>query len=734
MLTGVFLLICLFDWGSFFRLPFPLFCSAALHKKSSTQAGLQRVHFFPCSNCFHNVSVAGDWKLHSARQLKSFHILTEKPYLNLKLLPMKIKYLLPVVLFAGVATFGQTKGEFVVPNENLITQNIPAIPKSLSEKIKKYTESRSASFTAIHPSGKEMIMVTRFASTNQLHQLTHPLGNRKQLTFFDEPVNNAYYEPTKGEYLVYSKDIGGNEFGQLFKLDLKTMESSLLTDGGRSQNGGVKWKKDGSGFYFTSTKRNGGDRDIYFMDPSKPGQAELILQVKGGGWGIDALSKDGKKLLLGEYISANESHLYLYDLENKKLESITDRNEKQIVQSSAKFGKNPDEIWYITDRDNEFKRLALLNLKTKKIQYFTSEIPWEVSGYSLSKDKSKIAFATNEAGLNKLYLMDTANKKYSEVKGLPIGLINKTSFTKDGKSLFFTQSTFDSTSDIYRLDLATSAIEQWTDSEQGEMPKAEMSQPKLIEWTSFDKMKISGFYYPASKKFTGKRPVMISIHGGPEGQSMASSLGSNNYYTNEMGVAVIYPNVRGSAGFGKSYIASDNGFLRMNSVKDIGALLDWIAKQPELDKDRIMIMGGSYGGFMTLATAYEYADRIRCSVDVVGISDFNTFLKNTEDYRRDLRRAEYGDERDPKMSAFFTKIAPLNNTDKIKKPMFIIQGTNDPRVPVSEAVQMRDKLKAQGNTVWYLEAKNEGHGFRKKENVDYQRLAVITFMKEFLLN
>ncbi|MBU4539268.1 MAG: alpha/beta fold hydrolase [Weeksellaceae bacterium] len=646
---------------------------------------------------------------------------------------MNYKYIFPVLLISGTVMFSQSTNDNMLPNENLIAENIPAIPKSLNEKIKKYSESRSANFTAIHPNGKELIMVTRFGSTNQLHKLSQAMGNRKQITFFDEPVNSADYEPLKGEYLVYSKDIGGNEFGQLFKLDLKTMESKLLTDGGRSQNGGMVWKKDGSGFYFSSTKRNGGDRDIYFMNPLKPEETKLVLEVKGGGWGINDISDDGKRLIIGEYVSANESHLYLFNTDTGKLEPITDRSEKQIVQGSAKFAKNADEIWYVTDRDNEFDRLATFNLKTKKISYFTSDIPWEVSGYALSKDKSKIAFETNESGVNKMYLMDTATKKYSEIKDLPIGLINNFDFTDDGKSLFFSQSTFDSSADIYRLDLASKNIERWTESEQGEMQKTDMSQPKLIEWKSFDNMKITGFYYPASKKFTGKRPVLINIHGGPEGQSMASSLGSGNYYTNEMGVALIYPNVRGSSGFGKTYIASDNGFNRMNSVKDIGALLDWIAKQPELDKDRIMIMGGSYGGFMTLATAYEYADKIRCSVDIVGISDFNTFLKNTEEYRRDLRRVEYGDERDPKMSEFFTKIAPLNNTDKIKKPMFIIQGTNDPRVPVTEATQMRDKLKSQGNTVWYLEAKNEGHGFRKKENIDFQRLAVIRFMQEFLL-
>ena len=341
------------------------------------------------------------------------------------------------------------------------------------------------------------------------------------------------------------------------------MESTLLTDGGRSQNGGMRWKKDGYGFYFSSTKRNGGDRDIYYMNPLKPADTKLILELKGGGWGISDISEDGKKLIIGEYVSANESYLYLFDTETKKLEPVTDRNEKQIVQSSAKFAKNADEIWYVTDRDNEFDRLSLMNLKTKKITYFTTDIPWEVSNYTLSKDKSKIVFETNESGLNKLYLMNTATRKYSEIKGLPTGLVNNIEFTDDGKSLFFSQSTYDSSSDIYRLDLATNKIERWTDSEQGEMQKSEMAQPKLIEWTSFDNLKISGFYYPASKKFTGKRPVLINIHGGPEGQSFASSLGSGNYYTNEMGVAVINPNVRGSSGFGKTFIASDNGFNRM---------------------------------------------------------------------------------------------------------------------------------------------------------------------------
>lgn len=633
----------------------------------------------------------------------------------------------------GLCLQAQEKKNMILPNENLITENIADIPKDLSVKVKKYSEARSASLVEVHPLKNEIIIATRFGSVNQLHKVSQPMGARKQITFFDEPVNIASYEPTKGEYLIYSKDTGGNEFGQLYKLDLKTLQSTLLTDGGRSQNGGVTWKKDGSGFYFTSTKRNGGDRDIYYMNPNDPKSVKLVLEVKGGGWGIQDISTDGKKLLIGEYISANESHIWMLDTQTGKLTEVTNRADKSIVQTSANFSNKADEIWYLTDKDNEFQRLATFNLNTKKTTYHTTTIPWNVESFILSEDKTQMVFTTNEGGISKMYVMNPESKTYKEVKNIPTGLIGGMDFTKDGQSFFFTQSTSDSSSDIYKLTLKTNKIERWTESELGEMQKEDMSSPKFIEWKSFDNLKISGFYYPASPKFTGKRPVLINIHGGPEGQSKASFLGANNYYTNEMGVAVINPNVRGSSGFGKTFIAADNWYLRENSVKDIGALLDWIAQQPELDKDRIMIMGGSYGGYMTLATAFHYADKIRCSVDIVGISNFNTFLKNTEEYRRDLRRVEYGDERDEKMRAFFDKISPLNNTDKIKKPMFIIQGTNDPRVPVTEAIQMRDKLKAQGNTVWYLEAKDEGHGFSKKANIDYQRLAVIRFMEEYLI-
>jgi dipeptidyl aminopeptidase/acylaminoacyl peptidase len=236
-----------------------------------------------------------------------------------------------------------------------------------------------------------------------------------------------------------------------------------------------------------------------------------------------------------------------------------------------------------------------------------------------------------------------------------------------------------------------------------------------------------------AKRFTGKRPVVIDIHGGPEGQARPWFHAQKNYFMNELGVALLFPNVRGSSGYGKSFLLLDNGFLRENTYKDINALLDWVATQPDLDPERVMVTGGSYGGHMTLAVSTFYSDRIRCSVDIVGPSNLVTFLENTSGYRRDLRRVEYGDERDPEMRKFLNRIAPMTNVDKIRKPLFVVQGANDPRVPASEAEQIVKALREHGTPVWYLLAKDEGHGFNKKRNVDFEFYATALFMQEHLL-
>jgi dipeptidyl aminopeptidase/acylaminoacyl peptidase len=357
-----------------------------------------------------------------------------------------------------------------------------------------------------------------------------------------------------------------------------------------------------------------------------------------------------------------------------------------------------------------------------------------VTGIDLSPDGATLAFVTNEDGASSLHLLDTKDGKEKNAPKIPLGVFGGVKWHENGRDLGFTLSSARSSADAFSVDVETGKLERWTESETGGLDPDEFAEAERIEWKSFDGRSITGLLYRPPKKFSGPRPVVIDIHGGPEGQTRPTFRGSTNYWLNELGVALIYPNIRGSSGYGKTYLQLDNGFKREDSYKDIEALLDWIGKQEHLDAGRIMVTGGSYGGHMTLAVATNYSDRIRCAVDVVGISNLRTFLENTQGYRQDLRRVEYGDEREPEMRAFLDRIAPLNNASKIRKPLFVIQGANDPRVPKSESDQIVETLKRSGTPVWYLVAKDEGHGFRKKPNVDFQIQAVAAFMKEFLLN
>ena len=318
--------------------------------------------------------------------------------------------------------------------------------------------------------------------------------------------------------------------------------------------------------------------------------------------------------------------------------------------------------------------------------------------------------------------------------GVPLGVLGGLKWHKNGQDVAFTLTSARSPSDVYSLNAETGCIDRWTHSETGGLNADTFAEPALVRWDSFDGRSISGFLVrPNAAQFPGPRPVMVVIHGGPEGQARPGFLGQSNFYVNELGVALLYPNVRGSDGYGKTFLDLDNGFRREDSYKDIGALLDWIAAQPDLDAGRVLVSGGSYGGHMTLAVSYLYADRIACAVDIVGMSNLVTFLENTESYRRDLRRVEYGDERDPEMRAFLTRIAPLTNAAQIRKPLFVIQGKNDPRVPASEALQMTEIVRQNGIPVWFLMADDEGHGFAKKKNIEFQFFATVQFVQEFLL-
>ena len=647
----------------------------------------------------------------------------------------RAKWLVVFLVAAGLALAqaGSNSNAVVKPGDNLVAEGIPGIPATIAEQASRYTEARSANLLDWHPVRREILISTRFGETNQVHAVKAPGGARLQLTFFPDRVGRAQYEPTAGKYFVFSKDVGGGEWFQYYRYEVDSGAITLLTDG-KSRNLGARFSHAGEPMVYTSTRRNNRDTDLWIMNPAEPKTERMLLELQGGGWSVSDWSQDDTKLLLVEEISANESYIWLVDVAAGQKKLLTPKGgAEKVAYLDARFAKDGRGMYVATDKDSEFARLAYVDLASMQHTYLSGGIPWDVEEFDIAEDGKTLAFTTNENGSSVLHLMDAATRREKPAPKLPPGIISGLKWHKDSHNLGFSMASAHSTTDVYSLETGSGLLSRWTASETGGLNTQDFPEPQLIKWRSFDGREISAFLYRPPARFSGKRPVIVSIHGGPEGQWRPGFLGQNNYFLNELGIAMIFPNVRGSTGYGKTFLKLDNGMLREGAFKDIGALLDWMGRQPELDSSRVMVTGGSYGGLMTYAVATYYNDRICCTLPVVGVTSLVTFLEHTEAYRRDLRRVEYGDERDPAMRAYMTRIAALTNAEKISKPLFAVVGKNDPRVPYTESVQMVEKIRNHGAPVWFLVADDEGHGYAKKKNRDFQFYATIMFVRQFLL-
>jgi dipeptidyl aminopeptidase/acylaminoacyl peptidase len=613
---------------------------------------------------------------------------------------------------------------------NIVADGVPTIPADIISATSRYTEARSASFNTWGPDNS-MIVSTRFGATSQLHQVNAPGAARTQLTFAAEPIAGASWAKKARDILVYVKDTGGDEYFQFYALD-KEGASTLLTDG-KSRNSFGSWSADGALVAYSSTRRTAKDTDIYIMDPRDPKTDRLVLERTGGGWNAEDFSSDKKSLLIGEYISINHSNLYLLDIASGKLSLVTKQGKETISYGGGKM-LSDGRILTTSDKGSEWRRLVILDPKNGTETALIANQKWDIESFDVSPDEKSVVLVQNEDGFAALRLLNLASGAVTDVKLPQQGTLGGVEFNDDGSSFAFTLGGSSSPGDVYVAKADGSTITRWTTSEVGPLNAATFVEPELMRWTSFDKREISGVIYrPDPVKFPGPRPVIINIHGGPEGQSRPGFQGRNNYLINELGITIIYPNVRGSEGYGKTFLKLDNGFKREDSVRDIGTLIDTLKADASVDTKRIAVTGGSYGGYMTLAAMTFYADKLRAGIEIVGISNFVTFLKNTNPYRVDLRRVEYGDEREPKMNAFLQKISPLTNVSKINIPLMVVTGANDPRVPASEADQVVAAVRKQGGAAWHVLAKDEGHGFRKKANQDYQFWASVMFWQNNLL-
>jgi dipeptidyl aminopeptidase/acylaminoacyl peptidase len=648
----------------------------------------------------------------------------------------------------------------------ITTSGVPVVPAELFARLAQYQNVREASFQGWASDGSGMLIRTRFGNAAQLHRVSEPGGRREQVTFFEEPASGRPVPGVKGQLLA-TLSRGGNENFQIYHLDLEAFRTTLLTDG-KSRNELGPVSDDGRRMIVASNRRTPGDMDLYAVNPRETGDWQLLIE-SSARWIPHDWSPDGQRFLVSRYVSINESYAFVFDMPAKTLTALPVPTGTEGTSAIGKMAFAPDgRTYYLTiDAGSEFRRLARASIdKPAHYEYLTDDLKWDVDDIDVdtTSDKSgRLAFTINEDGASRLFLLEDGKRR--EIP-LPLGIASGLEFSPDAAQLGFTLARPNGPAEAYSVPIAGVELTRWTFSETGGLDPASFVVPQRIKFPSFDGREIPAWIYRPAKNGTGsehamrkpekngsvsvpvpifrqagradrKAPVLIQIHGGPESQYRPSFSPTTQFYASE-GIAVIHPNVRGSAGYGKTYLRLDNAELREDSVKDIGTLLDWIAKQPELDASRVAVAGGSYGGYMVLASLVHYGDRLKAGVDYVGIANFITFLERTSPYRQDLRRAEYGDERDPKMRAVFERINPTANARKIVSALMVAHGRNDPRVPFSEAQQIVESVRSNisqsnGREVWTVYADNEGHGFNKKDNSDYVRAAEALFLRRFLL-
>ena len=640
-----------------------------------------------------------------------------------------------ILLIGATFCFADGVDRRELNNGQLILEGIPEIPREIRDELFRFQNIRAAAFRAWTMDSESIYVSTGFGSVDALHKIERPQGARRQQTFFREPMGEVSRRPGQ-EQLLFTRDIGGSEFSQLFLLDPGGGDAVMLTDG-KSLNRETVWDRRGARLAYQSTRRDGAANDIWIMNPDEPEKAAIALKSPDGSfWAPTEFSKSGGALLVRNYQSAEDSTANLVNLDTGVVTPLAGGEQQPSTNRPVAFDDGNNGFWMITDQGAEFRTLAWQSLQPgSRPEFLTAGIPWDISDAAISNNRKQIAFVANENGASRLYLMNTKTRDYRVVDELPTGRVSGLLFSPDDRSLGMTLNLPRAPNDAYVLALQKRPLRfgrltRWTESEIGGLDPAQFVAPELVHYSTFDQRQIPAWIH--KPRGDGPHPVIIRIHGGPESQARPTFSTTWQMWVATMGVAVIQPNVRGSTGYGKSYVGLDNGFSREDAVKDIGALLDWIETQPDLDASRVAVYGGSYGGYMALASAVHHGSRLRAVVDNVGISNFVTFLENTQDYRRDRRRNEYGDERDPEVRAYLDDISPLTNADKIDVPLFVIQGANDPRVPASEADQLVASLREQGRAVWYMNALNEGHGYRKRENRDIMHQAMVIFFRQYL--
>ncbi len=622
---------------------------------------------------------------------------------------------------------------------------VPPISASLADALLPYGSSRRAILLGWHPQRREMLIWTRLGEAGQIHSVAGPGMDRRQLTFFREGVSaplpqttSAWYDP-RGDYFLFARDTGGGaETMQLFRYDFTSRQTTLVTDG-QSRAGSPVWAHRQPLIAFDSNRRGGrkgADWDIYVMDPRDPASVKLITEMEGV-WTADEWSPDDSEILVAQSRAQGEQHLWRVDVSTGKKKPLTDPAEVAIWRF-AQYSPDGRFVYALSNRGSEFLRLWRCELATGTWALVTGENDG-LESFALSPDGRTFALVYDSMAGSRVELRSATTLARRVTPRMPMGqLVDVPQWRTDSSEVAFTFWSPGLFGDVYSVGARSGVVQRWTSSEEGTFDPNSLPAAEMVQWKSFDGLTLSGVLYRPPARFTGPRPVMISIHGGPAGPTARERpryQGRSAYFLNELGVAILYPNVRGSYGYGKAFSKLDDGVRREDTVKDVGALLDWIAAEPSLDEERVMVTGASYGGFMTYAVAQAYGDRLRCAFAAAGISDFISYFRNTDSSRVEDRRAEYGDERIPEIRDFLTRISPVSQASKLRIPLLIAHGQKDSRVPVEQAEAMAAAARANGVPVWLTVYTDEGHSLpTTRANNDFLFYTWIQFVQEYLVN
>ncbi len=611
----------------------------------------------------------------------------------------------------------------------LVFEGIPPADPALTEHLQRYLSARGATFLDWTSDGA-LLVKTRFGETEQLHRVAGPGAAREQLTFFADPVEWARAAHS-GSGVVFWKDQGGDDNFQIWSLGANGQARALTS--GNFIHGSPVWSHDGRRVAFYGNERDGLSYDVYVADVAAGTPPQLLVGGRDDTWYPLDWSADDSRLLVWRYASSSESYLYLADVASGSLTPLEVKPSPGGIRR-AKFGPDGRGVYVLTDEDGEFAALRYKDPVTHENRRVTPELNWDVEDFDVSADGRYIAYVVNEDGRSRLNVLDTIARADLAVTGIPEGHLGNVRFDPAGRRLAFSAESPTTPRDAYVFEPGQGKLERWTSSEIGPLDAKTLVAPELVRFPTWDRVnghprQLSAWVYRPAHA-SGPTPVVISLHGGPEAQARPDFDPFVQYLVSELGYSVIQPNVRGSTGYGRSFEALDNGALREDALRDVGSLLVWIGVQPGFDRDHVVVMGGSYGGYLTLASLISYGERLRGGIDVAGISDFVSFLRNTSAYRRDLRRSEYGDERDLHTRVFLEHISPLSNAARIKKPLLVVAGVNDPRVPLSESEQLVWRIRNAGGEVWYLTAREEGHDFRRKADRDAYLEVAASFLEK----